>query len=67
MRREESESLAFPRLMGAAPRGYALAVFALLLATFATDAVRLGETPLVTIAILVSVTLLVTLDATRTS
>jgi uncharacterized membrane protein len=65
-RREPTETLSFPRLLGAAPRGYALGVFALLLATFSAGAVRVAETPLVVIALLVSSVLLVTLDATRT-
>lgn len=63
-RRDDLE-LAMPRLLAAAPRGYALGIFALLLATFAADAVRLGDTPLVMVALAVATALLVTLDGTR--
>ncbi len=56
---------AFPALLARAPRGYPLAVFALLLATFSADAVGLREAPLVGLALAVSVTLLFTLDAAR--
>lgn len=56
---------AFPALLAAAPRGYSVAVFALLLATFSADAVGLRETPLLSLALAVSVTLLFTLDAAR--
>jgi uncharacterized membrane protein len=66
-RRGPSDCLALPRLLGATPRGYALGIFALLLATFAWDAVGLGEVALVWLALAVSGALLITLDATRTT
>lgn len=64
-RRRDDFELAMPRLLAAAPRGYALGVFALLLLTFASDAMLLGDTPLVAVALAVSTALLVTLDGTR--
>jgi uncharacterized membrane protein len=64
-RRAAQAGQAFPALLAAAPRGYSLAVFALLLATFSADAVGLREAPLVSLALAVSVTLLFTLDAAQ--
>jgi uncharacterized membrane protein len=61
----EDDVLTLPRLLSAAPRGYALGVFALLLATFAADAVGLRDPPLLAVALAVAGTLLVTLDGTR--
>jgi len=64
-RRAGEASPSFPALLARAPRGYFAAVFALLLATFSADAVGLRDAALVSLALAVSVTLLVTLDAAR--
>lgn len=66
-RRRDDLELALPRLLASAPRGYPLGIFALLLLTFASDAVGLGEASLVAVALAISSALLVTLDGTRST